>query len=439
MGTIAATLEKAGVPVFVIQNDRYEDRMMAGVQQAGYPDIARYMANENLEYTAEGGKKLASIVYPLIVDGLTKWQPPYLKQSGNYWVPTADTFTYSGATYDEALSKFNAAFLNDMYWGDGLPLTPPTREKVDAMLAATPMTPSLVLAKWGGPNAEFTVEKVAINAVMAGAKPQYFPVILAAMQSLVSVPWQNQTWVVRSPTPLIIVSGPVAQQLKVNSGADVLGANPKYPANTSIARAVHLSMINIGAAGRGLTPSHLIGTAGGLGALVMAEAEDIEALMGKGWEPLNVQLGKPAGENDVTVIGVSNLALDISSNITNTAHFIDPDSAYWPSTTEAFQKRTVGIMVITELWGAISSGLIPDPRSTIKIHTPTKADMSKFLYEQARIPRSEFNALFLTNPDGTPKAATGSMADLLKTLKDTDAVPVAAGPSNFLVLVSGGH
>ncbi len=439
MGTIAATLEKAGVPVFVIQNDRYEDRMMAGVQQNGYPDIARYMANENLEYTAEGGKKLASIVYPLLVDGLTKWQPQYLKQDGNTWVPTSSTFTYSGATYDEALAKFNAAYLNDMFWGDGLPLTPPTREKVDAMLAATPLTPTFSLGKWGGPNADFTVEKIAVNAVMAGAKPQYFPVILAAMQSLTSVSWQNQTWVVRSPTPLIIVNGPIAQQIKVNSGADVLGANPKYPANSSIARAVHLAMVNIGGSGRGLQPSHLAGPMGGLEALVIAEAEDVEALMGKGWEPLHVQLGKPAGESFVSVMGINSFAPDVSSNITTTAHYIAPDSAHWPSTVEAFQKRTVGVLLINELWASISSGLIPDPRSLAKIHTPTKAAMSKFMYEQARIPRSEFNALFLTNPDGTAKAATGAMAEVLKTLKDTDPVPVAAGPNNFLVLVAGGH
>ncbi len=439
MGTIASTLEKAGVPVFVIQNDRYEDRMLAGIQQNGLPDIARYMANENLEYTAEGGKKLASIVYPLIVDGLTKWQPQYLKQSGNNWVPTADTFTYSGATYDEALAKFNADFLNTMFWGDGLPLTPPTREKVDAMLAATPMTPTFSLGKWGGPSADFTVEKVAINAVMAGAKPQYFPVILAAMQSLVSQPWQNQTWVVRSPTPLIIVNGPIAQQLKINSGADVLGSNPKYPANSSIARAVHFAMVNIGGAGRGLEPSHLIGPAGGLEAFVVAEAEDIEAMMGKGWEPLNVQLGKPAGENDVTVLGVNDLALDVSSDFTTTAHYIDPDPANWPSTAEAFQKRTVGVMVVTELQASIQSGLIPDPRSTAKIYTPTKADVQKFLFEKARIPRTEFNQMFLTNADGSVKAPTGAMTETLKTLKSDEAVPVAAGPGNFLVIVAGGH
>ena len=438
MGTIAAAIEKAGIPTFNIMNDRYETRFAAGFQQNGYPDLAHYMANENLEYTADGGKKLADMIYPQIVDGLTKWQPQYLKLQDTKWVPTSDTFTYTGATYDEALAKFNADFLSTMYWGDGLPLTPPTREKVDAMLATTPMAPAQSLGKWGGPNADFTVEKVAINAVMAGARPEYFPVILAAMQSLVSTPWQNQTGVVRSPTPLIVVNGPVAAQLKINSGADVLGANPKYPANTSIARAVRLSMVNIGGIGRGLEPSNLVGTAGGLGAFVVAEAEDIEALT-KGWDPLNVQLGKPAGENDVTVLGVSDIALDVSSNFTNTAHYVDPDSADWPATVDAFQKHTVGVMVITELQMAIQSGIIQDPRSTVKIYTPTKADVQKFLYQNARIPRAEFTQLFLKSDSGADIAPTGAMTETLKTLKSDEAVPVAAGPGNFLVLVAGGH
>jgi hypothetical protein len=77
MGTIASALEKLGVPTFVIYNDRYESRMLAGAQQTGYPDIPHYMVNENLLYTADGGKKVAGMVYQQAVDGLTKWQPKY--------------------------------------------------------------------------------------------------------------------------------------------------------------------------------------------------------------------------------------------------------------------------------------------------------------------------------------------------------------------------
>jgi len=421
----------------MIINDRFEARTQAGIQQTGYPDWPHYLAPESQEYTAADGTKLADAIYPQIVAGLTTWQPQYLKQSGSNWVPASDTFTYTGATYDEAYAKFNADFLNKMYWGDGMPLIPPTREAVTAMEATTPMAPTQSLGKWGGPNADFTVEKVAINAVMAGAKPEYFPVILAAMQSLISQPWQNQTDIVRSPTPLIIVNGPVAAQLKINSGADVLGANPKYPANSSIGRAVHMAMVNIGGIGRGTEPANLIGTAGAVGALVMAEAEDEEALV-KGWDPLNVQLGKPAGENDVTVMGVNNLALDQSS-ITNTVHFIPPDPNDWPATTTAFVSHTVGVYVMSELQFAIQSGLITDPRSTVKIFTPTKADVQKLLYQNARIPRSEFNQMFLMNDSGNPITPTVSISDLLKTLKTDEAVPVAAGPNNFLVLASGGH
>lgn len=439
MGTIAAQLEKAGIPTFTVQNDRYETRMAAGFQQNGYPDLPHYMANESLEYTAEGGTKLADMVYPLIIDGLTKWQPKYLKLQDTKWVPSPDTFTFTGANYDEALAKFNAAFLNDMYWGDGLPLVPPTREKVDAMLATTPMTPSLVLKKWGGPDAEFTVEKIAINAVMAGAKPEYFPVILAAMDAITSQAWQNQTLVVKSPTPLIIVNGPIAKQLKINSGANVLGPNQEYPANGSIGRAVNLAMWNIGGVGRGLTPSNLLGSPGNYAGMVIAEAEDIEALMPKGWDPLNVQLGFAKGTNTVTVLGVEDLAISVSGSLTQTAHFVDPDTNAWPTTMDAFKKRTAGVVILTELQAAIQSSLIPDPRSTVKVHTPTKADVAKFMYENSRIPRAEFNALFLTDAAGKSIEPTGSKADLLKTLKPDEAVPVAAGPEAFLVVVAGGH
>lgn len=440
MGSIAVELEKAGIPVFVIQNDRYEQRMMAAVQELGYPDVAHFMADEELEYTAEGGTKLADIVYPLAVEGLTKWSPPYLKLDNNKWVPKDDSFTFTGATYDEALAKFSAKYLGEMFWGDGLPLVPPTKEKVDAMLAATPMTPTLVMAKWGGSGAEYTVEKIAINAVMAGAQPVHFPIILAAMEAITSQKWQNQTWVVKSPSPLIIVNGPVAQQAKVNSGAAAFGANPKYPANGAIGRAVNLAMRNIGGIGRGLQPSNLAGAPAQFAGMVVAEAEDVMQYMPAGWDPLNVQLGAKKGTNTVTVLGIEDMNFSSSGSfLTNTVHYVAPNSAAWPSTIEAFKARTAGVVVLTELVAAIQSKLIPDPLSLAKVYVPTKAAVAEYFYKNARIPRAEFNKLFLTDAAGKPVEPKGSMAEVLKGLKPDEDVPIAAGPDKFLVLVTGGH
>jgi len=439
MGTIVADLEKSGIPTFTIFNDRYESRMVAGFQQNGYPDAPHIMIPEGLLYTAEGGHKVAPMVLQPAIQGLTKWTPQYLKLQDTKWVPTSDSFTFTGATYEEALAKFNGSYLSEMYWGDGLPLIPPTRERVDALLAATPMTPTLVLAKWGGPNAEYTVEKIAINAAMAGATPVQFPIILAAMEAIVSQAWQNQTFVVKSPTPLIIVSGPVAAQAKVNSNADVFGANPEYAANGPIGRAVNLAMRNIGGIGRGVSPSNLGGSPAQFAGMVIAEAEDVMALMPKGWDPINVQLGKAKGTNSVTVIGVESMDFSNSGNFTNTAHYVIPDTNDWPATIEAFNGHYAGVVVMTELWGAIQSGLITDTRSTAKITTPTKADVAKYFYANARIPRSEFNQVFLTGADGKPVEPKGSMAEVLKTLKADESVPIAAGPDKFLVLVAGGH
>lgn len=441
MGSTASILEKAGIPTVLVMGERNEAREFAGIQQNGIPDAPHMLVNENLLYTADGGAKVADMAYQFIVDGLTKWQPQYLTLKDTKWVPKDETFTFTGATYEEALAKFNAAYLTDMRWGDGLPLVPPTKEKVDALVAASGYTADTVIGKWGGPDAEYTIQKIAINAAMAGARPEYMPVIVTAMQAITSVPWQNQTFVIKSPTPVIVVNGPVAQQIKINSGSNVFGPNPAYPANATIGRAIHFAMLNIPGNGRGLLPSNLAGGPGDYAGIVIAEAEDIEALISKGWDPLNVQLGFAKGSNTVTVLGVDQVDVSINGGFPNLVTYPAPDSNMWPATTEAFQKRTAGIVVVTEEVMALEGGLAPDPNVQAKGYASnlTKADIQKMMYEQARIPRAEFNKLFLTGADGKPIEPKGSMADLLKTLKDDEAVPIAASPNNFLVLASGGH
>lgn len=440
MGTIVAALEQAGIPTASVVNERMDERFMAGVLQSGYPDIAHVLVNENQLYTKDTGQKLADVIYPNVVAGLTAWKPEYLKQTGDKWVPTQSEFSFEGATYEAALEAMNKNYLSDMFWGDGLPLLPPTQEKVDWLLTGTPLPKDTVIGKWGPSSAEFTVEKIAINAAMAGARPEYMPVILAAMESITSVKWENQTFVMKSPVPLIVVNGPMAAEIGLNSGSGVFGPNPLYPANASIGRAINLSMRNIGGSGRGFAPSNLAGNPGSYAGVVIAEAEDIMAL-GKGWDPLHVQLGYKADQNIVTVLGIESMDMSISGGFPNAMHYPAPNTNNWPATTEAFQKRTAGVLVVPELTMVLESGLVDDPRVKEKGYTSglTKEALAEMLYKQARIPRDEFNALFLTGPDGKPIEAKGSMKDLLATLGEKDSVPIGAGPDNFLVLAAGGH
>ena len=125
----------------------------------------------------------------------------------------------TGKDYQDAYQKVNDLFL-DSRWADGLPIVPPTPELVKAMHAGTTRSPKEVIGQVAPKNGTATVEKIAVNSVMAGAKPEYFPVILAAMDGFVDKHF-DLTHVQASTgsfTPVVIVNGPIAKELDFNSG-----------------------------------------------------------------------------------------------------------------------------------------------------------------------------------------------------------------------------
>ncbi|MDE2844431.1 MAG: hypothetical protein OXN21_13780, partial [Chloroflexota bacterium] len=140
--------------------------------------------------------------------------------------------------------------IQDLYlergWSDGLPITPPTAERVEAMLASVSLDPGRVVAQlppnWG----DATVERLAINAVMAGCLPEYLPVIVAGVSAM-SDPAFN-LYAIQATThscaPLFIVNGPIRQKLGMNSSSGAYG--PGWRANATIGRAVRLALLNIG-------------------------------------------------------------------------------------------------------------------------------------------------------------------------------------------------
>ncbi len=135
---------------------------------------------------------------------------------------------------------------------DGLPVVPPTRSRVQRMLEATRRAPDTLLGEMPPNFGRVTVEKVAINAVMAGCRPDYLPVALAAAECACE-PAFNLHGVSTSThfsAPLIVVNGPVRTRIGLNSGFGVFG--PGYRANATIGRALRLLMINVGGRGEPL-------------------------------------------------------------------------------------------------------------------------------------------------------------------------------------------
>ncbi len=182
-------------------------------------------------------------------------------------------------------------------WTDGLPVVPPTPQKVERMLAATRRKPDEVIGNIPPKYCPGTVEKLAINAVMAGCLPEYFPTVLAAFEALLA-PEFNLNGVQTTAhiaCPLIIVSGPVVQKLGINASWGVFGNG--YRANGTIGRAVALGLWNLGGARPGETARKNQAHPGKWTYCIGENNKESP------WGPVHEDHGVPASASAVTVFG----------------------------------------------------------------------------------------------------------------------------------------
>ncbi len=181
-------------------------------------------------------------------------------------------------------------------WTDGLPVVPPTEGRVLAMLDATVRPPDEVVAVVPPNMVPVTVEKVAINAVMAGCRPEYLPVVLAAVEAACNEAFNlhGVLATTMSVGPVVIVNGPIARAIGMNSGVNVLGQGNR--ANSTIGRALQLVVRNVGGGRPGQVDRATLGNPGKVG---WCFAEDEE---GSPWEPLSVARGQASGTSTVTVV-----------------------------------------------------------------------------------------------------------------------------------------
>ena len=181
-----------------------------------------------------------------IILGLTKQpqKPPQTAQD-----KAIETKVYEGEDLLEAMKAMNEDFLGGD-WSDGLPLVPPTSKKVKEMLSGTKRSPKEVIGVIGPRKGIVTVENIAINAVMAGCKPEYMPVLIAMMEAASRPEFDlyRQCVTTQPVAPMVIVTGPITDisQLNINSGVGVYG--PGWQANATIGRTLRLLMVNTGGA-----------------------------------------------------------------------------------------------------------------------------------------------------------------------------------------------
>jgi len=194
-----------------------------------------------------------------------------------------------GAEEDE----FEAAYARG--WSDGLPVVPPTAERVFRMLQGTSRDPREVVALVPPDLVECTVEKVAVNAVLAGCRPEYLPVVLAALEGACTDEFNIHGLLATTffSGPILIVNGPIAREIGMNSEVNVLGQGNR--ANLSIGRALQLVVRNVGGGLPGGVDRATLGNPGKL-SFCFAEREEDSP-----WEPLHVELGYRLEQSTVTL------------------------------------------------------------------------------------------------------------------------------------------
>ncbi|WP_300016326.1 thioredoxin family protein [Pseudonocardia sp.] len=203
--------------------------------------------------------------------------------------------TLGSRTVELTALEDEAEALFDRGWSDGLPVVAPTQVRVLRMLEGTTRPPDEVVAVVPPNLVPATVEKVAINAVLAGCRPEYLPVVLAAVEAACTDEFNAHgllatTW---GAGPAVVVNGPVAREIGMNSGGNALGQGNR--ANATIGRALQLVIRNVGGGRPGGVDRATTGHPGKLG-FCFAEDED-----GSPWEPLSVSRGVAPGTSAVTV------------------------------------------------------------------------------------------------------------------------------------------
>ncbi|HEY8873538.1 MAG TPA: thioredoxin family protein [Stellaceae bacterium] len=276
-------------------------------------------------------------------------------------------------------------------WSDGLPLVAPTEERVLRMLDGTSRDPQEVIGLVPPALAAATVEKIAINAVMAGCKPEYLPVVLAAVEAVLdeSFAMHGVLATTQFAGPVVIVNGAVRRRIGMNAKGNALGQGNR--ANSSIGRALQLVIRNIG---EGRPQEVDRATLGNPGKLSYCFAEDEE---GSCWEPLSVERGLGPGVSAVTVFAGFGLqgVIDQKSR--------DPESL---SRSMAESLKAIQSVKIAPACDAILV-VCPEHERTFREAGWSKARLYEELYRLCEIPGEELVAGARGIAEGGPASLAG--------------------------------
>ncbi len=242
---VGVFMERAGKPGVSICSEVLVRSKQALADLNGMPPARLATVPETDYCAAKRDAELMKDVVAGAIDGIIKaLTDPLTEEETNVTDMQYDysNKTFTGANYTEANEKFQQ-YCAENHLSDGLAVTPPTPEAVEWMLSGTSYPRDKVIGLMYPKSGIATVEKIAISAVMAGAKPEYLPVIITIIETITAKNF-NQFHIVNEILPAIFISGPIIKELGINNKSGYLA--PGHRINSTIGRSILMCMINIG-------------------------------------------------------------------------------------------------------------------------------------------------------------------------------------------------
>ncbi len=301
---------------------------------------------------------------------------------------------------------------------DGLPVVPPTRRRVADAIAASERQADELIALVPPNYGRATVEKIAVNAVMAGCRPEYLPVVIAGVEAICDDAFDlhGVSATTNFSSPLFIINGPIRKTLDVNSGVGVFG--PGWRANATIGRALRLIAVNIGGAKPGVISMSTLGHPGRY-TYCIGEYEEENP-----WEPLHVEHGFAPGDSTVAAFageaphGIydhrSRTAWDLLSTIARGLEVIWHHKATALGDTLVVFSPEHAHAIAGDGWG--------------------KAEIRRFLWERLQKPVKEL----LPGKDGGEGLPEHVLAKFSHPETNETLIPKFRAPEHLKIIVAGG-
>ena len=436
-------LEKAGIPVVGIVARSFVRAWQSCVDGWGQPSTAFVIIpHATTGQQADFICKMVDEQIDAIIQGLTTLPAAAGTATGAQGGGQAtELFTVELDATPAGLDAVNR-FLAERDWSDGLPVIPPTPAAVEQMLTGTKRSPQDVLMVMEPGFGLATVEKIAINAVMAGCRPEQFPVLLAAIDCLAHPQMNHRDMQVSGHTeaPLILVNGPIAKKAGINYGTSAMGPGVVNSANTAIGRALRLCLINIGYCKAGAGDPNFIGLPTKFG-MCLAEHEEMSP-----WPPYHMDQGFKRDDSAVTVVVVtgptdiidsaSRTPEDTLNNLASMMFYRNAGAGGW---IRGWQSAQVGHSNKRVSYPGPYHPIILSPSRAVILAEAgmSKQDAQAWLHRHCRI---SLQAALGTR--GMPKDASGrwlSHPELQHLADDPSAtIPALESPEQYLLFVSGG-